>query len=109
MRTATCVNQNACTYGGGLILGVGSTATAYSGQNVVMDDIAYFNALAAGDTFGNGMTRPGLNPYRDFDRDMFYGDLSLPAMAAPSNAVPLISAFTSDRTTGSFGPFSTTW
>lgn len=94
------INQNACTYGGGLILGVGSTATAYSWQNVVMDDIAYFNALAAGDTFGNGMTRPNLNPYRDFDRDMFYGDLSLPAKAAPSNAVPVISAFTSDRTTG---------
>lgn len=94
------VNQNSCTYGGGVIMSMGSTATAYSGQNVVMDNVTYFNALAAGDTFGNGMTRYGLNPYCDFERDIFYGDLSLPAKAAPSNSVPAISAFTSDKSSG---------
>ncbi|MBA4387140.1 MAG: hypothetical protein C0404_04105, partial [Verrucomicrobia bacterium] len=94
------VNQNSCTYGGGVIMSMGSTATAYSGQNVVMDNITYFNALAAGDTFGNGMLRTGMNPYGDYERDIFYGDLSLPAKAAPSNSVPAISAFTSDRSSG---------
>ncbi len=95
------VNRNLLSRGGGMIVSVGSTATAFSRENVAVEDdrADYWHVLAAGDTLGHGMTR-GVNPYRDYNRNVFYGDLSLPAKAAPANQVPVVESFGGDKTAG---------
>ncbi len=95
------VNRNLLSRGGGMIVSMGSTATAYSLQNVVVADqrVDYFHVLKRGDTLGHGITR-GVNPYRDYWRNIFYGDLSLPAKAAPANQLPVIHDFNANATQG---------
>ncbi|MFC1479469.1 Ig-like domain-containing protein [Planctomycetota bacterium] len=91
------------TRGGGNIMSVGASATAYSGQIILMQntttDINFRAALAGGDTWGFSYLRSF--PYTDYYRLVFYGDLSIPAMASPLNLKPVVDTFTADVTSGS--------
>lgn len=95
------VNRNVFSRGGGMVLSMGSTDTAYSMQNIVVTDAKTDNLrlLKRGDTFGHGITR-GVTPYADYTRNMFYGDLSMTALMAPSNQLPIIQQFNSSLTRG---------
>ncbi|OVE76401.1 hypothetical protein BVX97_01035 [bacterium E08(2017)] len=102
------INRNNSTYGGGNVLSHGQSDTVWEAQSHLGRNTGFLNALSAGDSFGNAALRPGLNPFGTkadlwggLSLNMFYGDLSLPAKAAPSNAVPVITDVTADKLSGS--------
>ncbi|MBN1675831.1 MAG: hypothetical protein JXR37_32605 [Kiritimatiellae bacterium] len=96
------VNNQLLTRGGGNVLSVGASITTYDTYFNVLQaygtDRNYRARLAAGDSWGGAL----IDHYfpSDNQRAIFYGDLSLPAMAAPSNDMPGITAFEADSITG---------
>ncbi len=96
------VNNQLFTRGGGNVLSYGASELAYSGHMVIMQDylsdISFRARLAAGDGWGKAMLTSF--PFNDFYRMIFYGDLSIPAKAAPANQMPVLDEFTASRISG---------
>ncbi|MBN1672667.1 MAG: DUF2341 domain-containing protein [Kiritimatiellae bacterium] len=94
-------NQSTLTRAGGAILAVGASKTTYVDQlstlTVTSADTAFRRALAAGMPFGRAFLSSF--PFTDRYRTMFYGDLSVPTMMAPPNAVPEITSLAKSETT----------
>ncbi len=84
--------------GGGAVLSIGASATTYTGAFTMLqnygDDPKFRARLADGDTWGDGLV--SYYPFGDNVRAYFFGDLSMPAMAAPANQIPQIDTFEAD-------------
>jgi hypothetical protein len=94
------VNRQLFTRGGGNVLSVGATKLTGNDAFIVLHKPWFLERLAAGDSWGNAIVRG--YPFFDRHRAVFYGDLSLPAKAAPANRMPTITTltFTLDTTSG---------
>jgi hypothetical protein len=95
-------NQMILSRGGGGVFSVGATTTTYVGAFDMLGGGTYktgFRArIAAGDTWGAAMVDH--HPFADIYRAMYYGDLSLPAMAGPANKAPVVTGLSASPTSG---------
>jgi hypothetical protein len=91
------VNNHIFTRGGGLVFAVGGTDINYSGDFQINksygNQVGCRARLAAGDSWGGAVldSYPWENYYSG-NRIVFYGDLSIGAMASTSNAMPAITS-----------------
>ncbi len=89
------VNHHILTRGGGTLFAVGGSDINYVGDFQTASgwgNAVHLRArLAEGETWGSALLRH--YAFRALNRTLFYGDLSLPAMASPSNAMPRIVSF----------------
>ncbi len=97
------VNNQLFTRGGGNLLSVGASATAYDGAFEIhnaWDGLAtkLRAQLAAGDTWGESLMSS--YAFDDHVRAMFYGDLSLPIRMTPANQLPVIASLMPSATAG---------
>ncbi|MBN1673896.1 MAG: tandem-95 repeat protein [Kiritimatiellae bacterium] len=96
------VNNQLYTRRGGNVLSVGASATTYVGAFHILDgageDTGLLEYLADGFSWGRSLIRH--YAFSDTQRAMFYGDLSLAPMTAPSNAMPAIEALDVDTPAG---------
>jgi PKD repeat protein len=92
------VNQQIFTRGGGNIFSVGATASTYVFAFTFLENTSFLELLASGETWGQAMVSKF--PFNDRYRAMIYGDLSLPVMAAPANALPVVDSFSASVTSG---------
>jgi hypothetical protein len=94
-------NNQIYTRGGGNVISAAATETTYVGCYTIMEsyDAPFRLRLAAGDSWGGALLT--CFPISDLYRTVFYGDLSLRAMAAPSNAMPAIVALDASCIRGS--------
>ena len=90
-------NHMLCTRGGGCVMAVSGTTINWEGDFTICDasenDAAFRRLLTAGECFGNAALQHFAFDSLYDDRTVFYGDLSFRAMAAPSNALPVIRSF----------------
>jgi hypothetical protein len=104
------VNNLITTRGGGCVLAVASSGTglgSLQGEYMLgqcsLEDTSFRQLLKAGESMGAAAVQ--YYAFRSVynDRTMFYGDLSLGAMAAPSNSLPVIRGFTQTTNAGYLG------
>jgi hypothetical protein len=98
------VNQHLFTRGGGTVLAMGASQSTFAGCfQVLLSDSAhqkFRQRLATGDSWGNAIVD---DPpfYADWYLSLYYGDLSLPVKASPSNKMPRVTSLSADQITGS--------
>jgi hypothetical protein len=99
-RLGSSANQMVFSRGGGAVFSVGATTTTYVGafDFLLSSRKTFRELLAAGDSWG--MAAVQRYPFNDYARAIYYGDLSLGAMAAPANEVPTITSVTADTGKG---------
>ncbi len=92
------VNNQLFTRRGGNILSVGLSATGYTGALIILDsnttDKNFRSQLARGNTWGASIVN--VYPFMDYQRPIFYGDLSLPVKLFPHNAMPIVDTLIAD-------------
>jgi hypothetical protein len=95
-------NQMILSRGGGGVFAVGATTTTYVGAFDMLgagtNKQAFRARLKAGDSWGAAMVDH--HPFADVYRAMYYGDLSLPAMAGPANAAPVVASLSASPAAG---------
>jgi hypothetical protein len=90
------------TRGGGCVFVVSTAGTGTTGENPYehlisecsLDDVQFRQLIRAGEAIGTAAIQYYAIRGVSNDREMFYGDMSLPVMAAPPNALPQILSFT---------------
>jgi hypothetical protein len=99
---AGVVNNQIFTRRGGNILSVGLSATGYTGALIILDsnytDSCFRAQLKRGNSWGSSLVN--FYPFMDYQRPIFYGDLSLPVKLFPSNVMPIIDTLIADKKTG---------
>jgi PKD repeat protein len=95
------VNQQILTEGGGNVLSMGATTTTYIGAFVMLSDddvdVTFRTMLAKGEAWGPASVM--CFPYDDKYRAIFYGDLSIRAMASERWNIP-VANFGADNMNG---------
>lgn len=96
-------NNHLFTRGGGLVLAVGGTGDNGSGDFLINYDIpvhaAFRTLIAAGESYGGAALQQYAFHGLQNDRTVFYGDLSIGAMASPANGMPVVMSLAADKTT----------
>ena len=102
-------NNMITTRGGGCVLAVGGSAINWAGDFVISEDTTADNNFRKLIKAGESMGTAGVQYYAYDslynDRTIFFGDLSLGVMAAPSNSLPVLQSFT-NSTPPSHPPFT---
>ncbi len=87
-------NHHILTRGGGTLFAVGGSDINYVGDFQTAtewgDARNVRERLAEGEAWGSALLRH--YPFRALNRTLFHGDLSMPAMVSPSNAVPVVES-----------------
>ncbi len=103
----SCGQANAAKYvttlrGGGCVFSVGASTTTYGGAFIILSygtlEGQLRARLAAGDSWGDALVK--YHAFNDTARAIYYGDLSIGAMPAPSNEVPVVDEFIASATAG---------
>ncbi len=97
-RPGCLANHMLMTRGGGCVFVAATAGTGTTGENpyehliseCTLDDRQYRKLIKAGESIGAAAIQYYAIRGVSNDREMFYGDMSLPVMAAPSNSLPEI-------------------
>jgi hypothetical protein len=94
------VNDHLFTRNGGCVMAIGATDTCLGDAFVIeyasSAQATFRSLLKQGETWGGAAVQSF--PYAERTLMVTYGDLSLPAMATPSNALPQITSFRASKT-----------